>query len=109
MRRILSSVALFLGILTPQFVLAQRSVTITAGIRASLPVFLESIVWFLATSSLALCTLMFLIGAFLFVVSHGNESTIQRGKQLMVNAILGLMIILGAYAILRTVLYVLVI
>jgi hypothetical protein len=48
---------------------------------------------------------MFTVGAFMIVLSGVKEDYKQKGKDLMVGAILSIAVVLGAYAILRTVDY----
>ena len=47
--------------------------------------------------------LMFVYGSFLWLTSRGNAEQVQKGKNVFVWAVIGLVIIFGAYVILRTV------
>jgi len=49
------------------------------------------------TGSVAL--LMFVYGGFLFLISQGKPESVKKGKDTMTWAILGLAVIVGAYAI----------
>lgn len=51
-----------------------------------------------------LALLMFIYGGFLWLTSRGDTKMVGKGKETMVWAILGLVIIFGAYVIVRTVL-----
>lgn len=51
------------------------------------------------------CTALFLIGAFLYTASRGQDQWVQKGKDFMLGSVLGLMTVVGSYAILRTVYY----
>jgi hypothetical protein len=58
----------------------------------------EGAVWFIGA--------IFMIGTLFVVMSFGKESTLQKGKDLMLYALIGLGVILGSYAIMRTFFYV---
>lgn len=45
--------------------------------------------------------LMFVYGGFVWITSEGDPERVNRGKQTVVNAIIGLALVLGAYAIMN--------
>jgi len=45
----------------------------------------------------------FVIGAFIYLASGGNESAVRKGKEWMWGAILGILLLLGSYLILSTI------
>lgn len=47
--------------------------------------------------------IMIVIGAYLYMTSHGNASQAEKGKEYITDAILGLIIVLVSYVILRTI------
>ncbi|MBT5516461.1 hypothetical protein HOK22_00955, partial [Candidatus Peregrinibacteria bacterium] len=47
---------------------------------------------------------MLMIGGFIFIVSGGNETQIDRGKSIMAQSVLGLVVALLAYFIVTAVL-----
>ena len=49
------------------------------------------------------CTILFLIGALYMVLSTGSPDRLGKGQKLMTESLIGLAIVLGAYAILRTI------
>lgn len=51
-----------------------------------------------------LALLMFVYGGFLWLTSRGDTKLVGKGKETMTWAILGLVVIFGAYVIVRTVL-----
>lgn len=51
-----------------------------------------------------LALLMFVYGGFLWLTSRGDVKAVGKGKETMTWAILGLVVIFGAYVIVRTVL-----
>lgn len=52
----------------------------------------------------SLALLIFIYGGFLWLTSRGDTKMVTKGKDTMIWAILGLVIIFGAYVIVRTVL-----
>lgn len=61
---------------------------------------------FAAVSAAIICTGIFIVGAFFLTASRGKDDMVQKGKDLMTGALIGLAVVLGSYAILRTALYV---
>lgn len=53
------------------------------------------------TGSIAL--LLFVYGGFMWMTSAGNSERIQKGKNIFIWATVGLAVIFGSYAILRTI------
>lgn len=77
------------------------------GIHATFPQLMSAIVNFLAVSSVAVCTALFLIGAFMMVLYSSKPDKAAQGKDIMIQSVIGLFVILGSYGILRTVFFVL--
>ena len=50
-----------------------------------------------------ICILFLIIGGFFYMTSAGNEEQSEKGKKILVNAIIGLVIIMMSYAIVRIV------
>lgn len=78
------------------------------GIRATFPQLMSRIVGWLATSGVAVCAAFFLVGAFMMVLNSAKPDKAEQGKDIMIQSMIGLFVILGAYGILRTVFYVLI-
>jgi hypothetical protein len=72
-----------------------------------LPELIIRVITFLSFTVGAFCTVAFLIGAFLIVVSRGQEPLLPRGKSLIIDSLIGMAVVLGAQGILRLVVYVL--
>lgn len=53
------------------------------------------------------CTAIFVVGAAFVVFSAGNDTPLQKGRGMMTGSAIGLAIIVGSYAIYRTVVFVL--
>ena len=85
--------------------LVERFVVLNTGIRISIPQVLSNVIGFLAITSVALCSLIFLLGAGQLVISHGDQTKVDTGKKMMTGSLMGLGLVLSAYAIVRTVLY----
>ncbi len=75
------------------------------GVNIAWMTALERLIQFAAASALGICTLLFLLGAAQITISHGDQTKVDNGKKMMQSAVIGLAIILSAYAIVRTVLY----
>ncbi len=71
----------------------------TTSIREVISRLIQSILG--VTGSVAL--LMFVYGGFLFLVSAGEPNKVKTGKEVMKYAALGLIIIVGAYTIVRAI------
>ena len=80
-----------------------RSLSIPIGTAYDLQTITLRIVGFLADSITAVATAMFLVGAFMIVLSGAKEDFKQKGKDLMIGSIVSIAVVLGAYAIYRTV------
>jgi hypothetical protein len=59
----------------------------------------------LFVSASAVCVSIFILGAGFMVFSAGNDTPLQRGKGMMTGSLIGLAIIVGSYAIFRTVVF----
>lgn len=68
-------------------------------------VLMTTIVNFVAGSAIFICTSLFLIGAIWMVAGAGKEDQRSKGKDIMIDSLKGLAIILGSYGILRSVLF----
>lgn len=82
-----------------------RCVTINTGVRIPWVQAFSNVLGFASGSAVGICTLLFLVGAAQITISHGDQTKIDNGKKMMISALVGLAIILSAYAIVRTVLY----
>ena len=95
---------------TPAYAV-DRSITLTTGIRSAngslFPwmTVITNITAFVSMSAIGVCTVIFLIGAAQLVLSHGDQTKVDNGKKMMIGALIGLAIILGSYAIVRTLVY----
>ncbi len=58
--------------------------------------------WFILVSA-SIIAVMFAWGGFEWVMSGGNTGKIQKGKDKMINALIGFLIILGAYLVVNTI------
>lgn len=59
----------------------------------------------LFVSSTAVCVAIFILGAAFMVFSAGNDTPLQKGKGMMTGSLIGLTVIVGSYAIFRTVVF----
>lgn len=74
--------------------------------RLSISAILTNVVNYLAASAVFVAAVMFTLGAFYVTFSRGEADTLNRGKGLIIGATVGMAVVLGSYAILRTVFYI---
>lgn len=84
---------------------AQRTLVVNIGTTFGIGAVVTGVINFLAMSIGAISSAIFIAGAFMVVVSRGQDAQVQKGKDLMKGALFGLVTVLGAYAILRVVFY----
>lgn len=98
----LLSVAL---LLVPGDMYAYNPQTLQVGVGTNLTFWtiVRNIGVFLAGSILAISTAMFVVGAVLVMASGVKEDWRQRGKDFLIGSTLGIIVVLGAYALFRTV------
>ncbi len=89
------------------FALEDRSVVLTTGIRISFAQALQNLTAFLAASIVSVTIVLFLVGAGYLVAAHGKTEMVDKGKKIMIGSLIGMAVVLGSYAILRTVLFLL--
>jgi hypothetical protein len=87
--------------------LEQRGVVMTTGIRISVVTALENITAYAGIRSVAVATVLFLVGATYLIGSAGKPEPMEKGKKLMKYSLQGMAVVLCSYMILRTVLYLL--
>ncbi len=102
----LRAITIILGTVTAVPALAQgRWLPVTTGINITFLEALQNLISFLAVSIGAVSVAAFTYGAFRLVLSRGQN--VDRAKTIMLNALLGLSVVLGSYGILRTLLWIL--
>jgi hypothetical protein len=79
------------------------TLNVDIGTQFSISQIFQRVIFFLAASITAIGSAMFVVGAFMIILSGVKEDMKQRGKDLMIGSLLGVGVVLGAYAILRTV------
>ena len=61
-----------------------------------------NVVEMLALTAIIFTTVLFLIGAFMMILSRGKDDQLSKGKDLMIQSLIGLAVVGGAYALIRT-------
>lgn len=84
---------------------AQQVITVPGPRVVSFGSIMVAVVNFLAGSALAVCGALFFVGAVWMVAGAGKEDQRSKGKDIMIDSLKGLAIILGSYGILRSVLF----
>jgi len=92
----------------PTLASAQGYVTINmfGSSNVDLSMVWENVVGTLVSVASPIIIAVFLYGAFLTVTGAGKEDLSKRGKSIMIGAAIGLGIIMGSYAMMRMVYYV---
>ncbi len=80
-----------------------QQLIVDIGTPLSLGQITGNIVNFLAASIGFLTVALFMVGALMLTASGFHEEWRNKGKDLMINSLIAMVIVLGAYAILRTV------
>ena len=96
--------ALLAGILLPLSAHA-RQLSVNLGSNLSVEAILTNIINYMAGAIIFLASVMFVIGAFFITFSRGEADSVTKGKNFMIGSVIGMTIVLGSYAILRTVFY----
>lgn len=84
-----------------------RCLPVNIGTSRTIPEIAARVVHYLSVSISTVASVMFLAGALMLVLSGAKEDYKQKGKDLMLGSLLALGVVLGAYAIWNTVIYVL--
>lgn len=73
------------------------------GTTSSIGRIVDNIITFLSAAITGVASAMFLVGAFMIVLAGAKEDYKQKGKDLMMGALLSLAVVLGAYSLYKTV------
>ncbi len=95
--------AILAGSVVPVTAFAARELNVNIGTSYNFQTIANNVTFFLASTITTVATAMFLVGAFMIVLSGAKEDFKQRGKDLMIGAAMSVGVVLGAYAIYRTV------
>ena len=93
------------GLLSVPASVFARQLGVSIGTPFNLATIVTNVVNFLAATITSVATAMFLVGAFMIVLSGAKEDFKQKGKDLMIGSIISIAVVLGAYGIYRTVGY----
>lgn len=108
-RRLWLLVTLFLssvpGKLLAQGAPANRTLIVNGG-NLSLELIITRIINYMAGVIVFFALVMFVIGAFIITFSRGDSDKVKRGKDMVIGAVIGMGVVLGAFSILRTVFYI---
>ena len=107
LRLALFSLGLALPVSAAAFAGQHRTLVVDLGSSIALPQLVSNAIAAFLVLIILLVTVLFLLGAFYVVMSHGKEDLVQKGKDLMIQSLIGLAVVLGAYGIIRTAFYLL--
>lgn len=104
LKRISQALALSAAWMIPKAALAleKRFLTVDFGSRNTFNAVVFNALQALTGIIGTFCGILFLIGALLMVISRGKDDQLQKGKDLMIQSMIGLAVTLSAYAIIRT-------
>ncbi|MBI2075178.1 MAG: hypothetical protein HYZ07_00530 [Candidatus Harrisonbacteria bacterium] len=105
---ITSSIIFTLG---TSLVLAEGLVPECEGVKCSicdLVKLANNVIGWLTRFSFALAIIAVAVGGYFLLVSGGSEERVKKGKQIITSAVIGLFIVLAAWAIVNTVLQVII-
>lgn len=103
MTRYIRSIAA-LALFVPTSALA-RTLHVGVGTSYSVEVILTRIINYMAGAVVFCAAAMFAVGALYVTASRGDADTVKKGKGLIIGAIVGAAVVLGSFAILRTIFY----
>lgn len=89
--------------LVPFQAMAANTLQVSVGTPLNFQTIVQQVINFLAGTITTVATVMFLVGAFMIVLAGAKEDYKQRGKDLMIGSIMSIAVVLGAYAIYRTI------
>jgi len=88
--------------LVPQMAWATMNVN-TGGL--SVPKMIQNVGNVLIASGWTVCTSIFIVGTFFYIISTGKENIQTYGKKMMIGAVIGAIVIAGAKGIMNTVMF----
>jgi hypothetical protein len=94
-----------IALLTPWAAHAQRQLGVGIGTALNVEQILTNIINYMAASIVFVASASFVVGAFFITFSRGDADQVNRGKSLLIGSLIGMAVVLGAFAILRTVMF----
>jgi hypothetical protein len=82
-----------------------RTLGVNLGTSLSVEAILTNIINYMAGAIVFLASALFTVGAFYITFSRGEADAVTKGKNYMISAVIGMAVVLGSFAILRTVFY----
>ena len=104
-RLLYSRLLTFLCVLVLPTLAHARTLGIPLGTSLDVEGILTHIINYLAAAIVFVASAMFAVGAFMIVISRGEPDAINKGKNLIIGAVIGMTVVLGSFGILRTVFY----
>lgn len=79
----------------------ERWIEVRFGSQMTLWELAQSIIDFATGAIISIATVMFLVGAFMIVLTGVQEEYKQKGKNMIIGSLISIAVVLGAYAIFR--------
>ena len=86
----------------PVFALTNRTLTVNLGSNQPLTDVIGNVIEMLALTVIIFTTVLFLAGAFMMIISRGKDDLLSKGKDLMIQSLIGMAVVGGAYGLIRT-------
>ena len=96
-------VLLLSSLFSPLRAFANRQLDVDIGTDKSIVQAISDVLAFLAGAIGSIAVALFVAGAFMVMIGGAKEDQAQKGKDLIIGSLLSLAVVLGAYAMLRTV------
>jgi hypothetical protein len=96
---------LLLSLIAPFQAHAQRTLGINLGSNLSVEAILTNIINYMGGAILFVASACFAMGAFYMTFSRGDPDLVNRGRGIIIGSVIGMAVVLGAFAILRTVFF----
>jgi len=95
--------ALGLGLApVPVLALEKRTLIVNLGSSQTLADVIGNVIEMLALTIIVFTTVLFLAGAFMMIISRGKDDLLSKGKDLMIQSLIGMAVVGGAYGLIRT-------
>jgi hypothetical protein len=99
----LTAVSLLLS--APWQVHAARTLGVNIGTALNVEQILTNIINYMAGAIIFVAAVAFAVGAFYITFSRGEPDLVKRGKDMIIGSVIGMAVVLGSFAILRTVFF----
>jgi len=105
MVKVYFSLFLSLTAASPAFAEEGRTLTVNLGSKIDFWGLVGNVLSFLAASALYIAPVVFLAGVLMYTIGGVDSGRADTGKKIMLSAVIGFAVIIGAYSMLRLLYY----